>query len=118
MTAIFIRVVDDGLAARLRLARFETLRESGVRSRRAWHKHFAVVKVTFLPVCGGKTPSVRITVFRWKLNCSRTRCFDGGFACGAEVTAKFIGPIRETRAFGGCLAQLLAQLEIGYVAPG
>ena len=63
MTAIFTwGVVDDGLAARLRLARFETLYETIMLSRRALHIYFAVVEVAFSPVCD-KTPSIRITVF-------------------------------------------------------
>ena len=117
VTAIFRWVVDDGLAERLRLARFKTLHESVARSRRSSHKFFAVFEVTFFPVCG-KTPTIRITVFRWKLNCSRTLISFGGFAFRAEVTAKFTGPIRDTRAFGGRHAHLLAQVESGYVVLG
>ena len=90
MTAKLIWVVDDGIAASLRLARLKTLHESVTLSRRAFHQYFAVFEVTFSPVCG-KTPSVI-----WKSNCSRTHDCDCGFACRAEVAAKFVGPIGET----------------------
>ena len=118
MTAKFTwGVVDDGLAVRLRLTRFETLHETVARFRRAWNKCFAIVEVAFFPVCD-KTPRIRITVFRWKLNYSRIVICYGGFASRAEVIARFTVPIRDTRAFGGRLAHLLAQVESGYVVPG
>ena len=112
MTAKFRWVVDDGLAARLRLARFETLHESVARSRRASHKFFALFEVTFFPVCD-KTPSIRITVFRWKLNCSRTLFFFVGFACRAEVTAKSVIEVCDALTPRRVLTRLLALLEIG-----